>query len=188
MKRRTKPCPSEERLDPLRANASLCAAWQPCFERALCVRRIGWKCVAQAGALASRLAGLGFEEPAGMGIFYREQAKVVRLREQQSRKRADLGSIGFSRRSLEISRRRSQGQFVRQFLAFFGPRPGKTPIAVTGPRLRSGGARAIPAEPGGFHQVIFICHTPLVWELADRILSVGDGGDSGDVVTDFPHQ
>ena len=28
---------------------------------------------------------------------------------------------------------------------------------------------------GGFHQVIFICHTPLVWELADRILSVGDG-------------
>ena len=35
---------------------------------------------------------------------------------------------------------------------------------------------------GGFHQVIFICHTPLVWELADRILSVGDGrvvaGDS----------
>jgi exonuclease SbcC len=29
---------------------------------------------------------------------------------------------------------------------------------------------------GGFHQVIFICHTPLVWELADRVLSVG-GGD-----------
>ena len=28
---------------------------------------------------------------------------------------------------------------------------------------------------GGFHQVIFICHTPLVWELADRILSVRDG-------------
>jgi len=28
---------------------------------------------------------------------------------------------------------------------------------------------------GGFHQVIFICHAPLVWELADRILSVGDG-------------
>jgi exonuclease SbcC len=28
---------------------------------------------------------------------------------------------------------------------------------------------------GGFHQVIFICHTPLVWELADRVLSVGDG-------------
>ena len=42
---------------------------------------------------------------------------------------------------------------------------------------------------GGFHQVIFICHTPLVWELADRILSVGDGrvvvGNSeGEVVTD----
>jgi len=28
---------------------------------------------------------------------------------------------------------------------------------------------------GGFHQVIFICHTPLVWELADTILSVGGG-------------
>ena len=41
-------------------------------------------------------------------------------------------------------------------------------------------------ELGGFHQVIFICHTPLVWELADRILSVGDGlvqsGNSEDVV------
>jgi len=28
---------------------------------------------------------------------------------------------------------------------------------------------------GGFHQVVFICHTPLVWELADTVLSVGDG-------------
>jgi exonuclease SbcC len=28
---------------------------------------------------------------------------------------------------------------------------------------------------GGFHQIIFICHTPLVWELADNILSVGGG-------------
>jgi exonuclease SbcC len=28
---------------------------------------------------------------------------------------------------------------------------------------------------GGFHQVIFICHTPIVWELADRILSVNSG-------------
>ena len=28
---------------------------------------------------------------------------------------------------------------------------------------------------GGFHQVIFICHAPLVWELADRVLSVGNG-------------
>ena len=42
---------------------------------------------------------------------------------------------------------------------------------------------------GGFHQVVFICHSPLVWELADRILSVGDGcvvvGKSeGEVVTD----
>jgi exonuclease SbcC len=27
---------------------------------------------------------------------------------------------------------------------------------------------------GGFHQVIFICHSPQVWELADRILSVGN--------------
>jgi hypothetical protein len=45
---------------------------------------------------------------------------------------------------------------------------------------------------GSFHQVIFICHTPLVWQLADRILSVGDGrvvvGNSGEVVTDFPDQ
>jgi exonuclease SbcC len=41
---------------------------------------------------------------------------------------------------------------------------------------------------GGFHQVIFICHTPLVWELSDRILSVGDGrvvvGNSGDVINE----
>jgi ABC-type hemin transport system ATPase subunit len=28
---------------------------------------------------------------------------------------------------------------------------------------------------GGFYQVIFICHTQLVWELADQILTVGDG-------------
>ena len=28
---------------------------------------------------------------------------------------------------------------------------------------------------GGFHQVIFICHTSLVWKLADRVLSVHDG-------------
>jgi DNA repair protein SbcC/Rad50 len=27
----------------------------------------------------------------------------------------------------------------------------------------------------GFHQVIFICHSPQVWELADRILEVRDG-------------
>jgi hypothetical protein len=44
---------------------------------------------------------------------------------------------------------------------------------------------------GGFHQVIFICRTPLVRELADRILSVGNGravlGDSeGDVFNAFP--
>jgi len=44
---------------------------------------------------------------------------------------------------------------------------------------------------GGFHQVIFICHTPLVREFADRILSVGNGrvvlGDSEeDVVNAFP--
>ena len=30
-------------------------------------------------------------------------------------------------------------------------------------------------ELGGFHQVVFICHTPLVWELADRILEVHGG-------------
>jgi exonuclease SbcC len=28
---------------------------------------------------------------------------------------------------------------------------------------------------GGFHQVIFICHTPLVWELANTVLSVSGG-------------
>jgi energy-coupling factor transporter ATP-binding protein EcfA2 len=28
---------------------------------------------------------------------------------------------------------------------------------------------------GGFHQVIFICHLPLVWEQADRALEVRDG-------------
>jgi len=28
---------------------------------------------------------------------------------------------------------------------------------------------------GGFYQVIFICHAPPVWELADRILKVGEG-------------
>ena len=32
---------------------------------------------------------------------------------------------------------------------------------------------------GGFHQVVFICYTPLVWELADSILSVGGGPGSG---------
>ena len=43
---------------------------------------------------------------------------------------------------------------------------------------------------GGFHQVIFICHTPLVWELADQTLSVDDGHvfvkNSRDDDTDFP--
>ena len=33
---------------------------------------------------------------------------------------------------------------------------------------------------GRFHQVIFICHTPLVWELADRVLTVGGGIVTGD--------
>src|SRR5439155_14107038 len=28
---------------------------------------------------------------------------------------------------------------------------------------------------GAFHQVIFICHTPLVWELADQVLEIKDG-------------
>jgi len=28
---------------------------------------------------------------------------------------------------------------------------------------------------GGFHQVVFICHTSLVWKLADQIVTVGDG-------------
>ena len=30
-------------------------------------------------------------------------------------------------------------------------------------------------DHGGFHQVIFICHTLLVRELADRFLSIGGG-------------
>jgi DNA repair protein SbcC/Rad50 len=30
-------------------------------------------------------------------------------------------------------------------------------------------------EIGGYHQVIFICHAPQVWEMADRILCVADG-------------
>jgi hypothetical protein len=28
---------------------------------------------------------------------------------------------------------------------------------------------------GGFHQILFICHSPLVWEFADSILSVCRG-------------
>jgi len=28
---------------------------------------------------------------------------------------------------------------------------------------------------GGFHQVIFICHTPLVWEMADTGILVSSG-------------
>jgi hypothetical protein len=28
---------------------------------------------------------------------------------------------------------------------------------------------------GGMHQVVFICHTPLVWELANQVLSVFGG-------------
>ncbi len=30
-------------------------------------------------------------------------------------------------------------------------------------------------EVGGFHQVIFICHSPQVWEMADRLLRIRDG-------------
>jgi ABC-type lipoprotein export system ATPase subunit len=41
----------------------------------------------------------------------------------------------------------------------------------------------------GFRKVVFICHAPLVWEMADNILSVRDGrviiGNSRNVVTDF---
>ena len=33
---------------------------------------------------------------------------------------------------------------------------------------------------GRFHQVVFICHAPLVWELADRILEVHGGQVSAD--------
>jgi exonuclease SbcC len=40
---------------------------------------------------------------------------------------------------------------------------------------------------GGFHQVIFICHTPLVWELADAVLTIGGGSvfpeDQGVAIT-----
>jgi exonuclease SbcC len=41
---------------------------------------------------------------------------------------------------------------------------------------------------GGFHQVIFISRTQLVWELADKILAVGGGcvviGDQQEASTD----
>jgi len=30
-------------------------------------------------------------------------------------------------------------------------------------------------EVGGFHQVIFICHSPQVWEMADNVLRVENG-------------
>jgi exonuclease SbcC len=30
-------------------------------------------------------------------------------------------------------------------------------------------------EIGGFYQIVFICHTPGVWELADRVIQVRDG-------------
>jgi DNA repair protein SbcC/Rad50 len=30
-------------------------------------------------------------------------------------------------------------------------------------------------DVGGFHQVIFICHSPQVWEMADQILQIHDG-------------
>jgi energy-coupling factor transporter ATP-binding protein EcfA2 len=43
---------------------------------------------------------------------------------------------------------------------------------------------------GGFRQMIFICHTPLVWELADRVLGVHDGrvfpGDREAATTEYP--
>jgi exonuclease SbcC len=43
---------------------------------------------------------------------------------------------------------------------------------------------------GGFHKVTFICHMLLLWGLADRIPSGGEGGfvvgNSGEAVTDFP--
>jgi hypothetical protein len=40
---------------------------------------------------------------------------------------------------------------------------------------RYGRYRGGVVNPGGFRQVILICHTPLVWELADNMLSVGGG-------------
>jgi len=43
---------------------------------------------------------------------------------------------------------------------------------------------------GGFHQVIFICNTPLVSELANQVLIVGGGnvcvGDAGAATTESP--
>jgi hypothetical protein len=45
---------------------------------------------------------------------------------------------------------------------------------------------------GAFQQVIFICHSPLVWELAHGIHLAGDGrvvvGNPVGVLTDFPDQ
>jgi len=44
---------------------------------------------------------------------------------------------------------------------------------------------------GGFHQVIFVCHSPLVWELANCILSVSGGrvsvGNGGASLTERTH-
>ena len=34
---------------------------------------------------------------------------------------------------------------------------------------------------GEFHQVVFICHSPQIWELADRILTIRDGRVSAEV-------
>ena len=44
---------------------------------------------------------------------------------------------------------------------------------------------------GGFHQVIFICHAPQIWELADRILRVQGGqvlAESGGAEQDLAPQ
>ena len=41
-------------------------------------------------------------------------------------------------------------------------------------------------EIAAFHQVIFICHQPRVWELADRILEVRDGQVFGPLGTSTP--
>jgi hypothetical protein len=43
---------------------------------------------------------------------------------------------------------------------------------------------------GGFHQVLLTRHTPLVWDLADRILTIGGGsavvGDREVTTPEFP--
>jgi exonuclease SbcC len=65
-----------------------------------------------------------------------------------------------------------QGEGIRYETLFRGETVGALD-AVNGREYVHMLRRAM--DLGGFHQVIFICYTPLVWELADKLLSVGSG-------------